>query len=77
MSMGKAAGGGKVAAELLKSGGDNFLEAVVRVCREQEIRLGVLQREEREREERGERRKRERGKESQLGFAHAGRQLGC
>ena len=35
MSLGKAAGEDEVTAELLKFGGDNLWEAVVRVCREQ------------------------------------------
>ena len=35
MSLGKAAAEDEVTAELLKFGGDNLWEAVVRVCREQ------------------------------------------
>ena len=35
MSLGKAAGEEEVTAELLKFGGDNLWEVVVRVCREQ------------------------------------------
>ena len=39
MSVGKAAGEDEVTAELLKFGGDNLWEVVVRVCREQWLLL--------------------------------------
>ena len=39
MSLGKAAGEDEVTAELLKFGGDNLWEVVVRVCREQWLLL--------------------------------------